>query len=57
MTIKHPIVRPIGDPARQPKVAVSPTSGFGNKKAPCRFCQETRKKIVKVAASWFKGRS
>lgn len=51
--IKYPVVKPIGDPSKQPKVAQNFVKGNGNKKPPCRFCKEVRAKVVKVAASWF----
>jgi hypothetical protein len=50
---KHPVIRPITDnPSQQPKVAVSPVHGVA-KKQPCKFCNETRRIVKKVAASFF----
>lgn len=46
MTV-HPVVKPIGNAARQPKVAsgVANNKPFGKPKAPCQFCKKVRERV------------
>lgn len=50
------VYRPIGDPSKQPKTAPEITTRRPlAAKEPCRFCDEVRKVVKKVAPIFFRG--